>query len=160
MLWAYDTMIVVTILPFTQFYRFHYFFYPGDFWLIASDFQKIHFDVCFCVSDDYCPNFWPIILEVLLCSTASIEFNCYFQLQLCFLLLESLRQEMLSSAFVRQSRDPAIQVDGRVLSEVVAPWIFGFSVTPNTPPVRDTVQHVFWYKDPLQDAFEESSSSP
>lgn len=71
-----------------------------------------------------------------------------------------LRQEILSFAFVRQSRDPAIQADGPVLSEAVAARIFSFSVTPNTPPVGETVQHIFWYKDPLQDAFEESSSSP
>lgn len=51
----------------------------------------MHFDVCFCVNDDYfyCPNFWALKLEVLLCSTASIEFNCYFQWQQRPLLLES-----------------------------------------------------------------------
>lgn len=51
----------------------------------------MHFDVCFCVNVDYfyCPNFWAIKLEVLLRSTATIEFNCYFQLQQRPALLES-----------------------------------------------------------------------
>lgn len=70
-----------------------------------------------------------------------------------------LRQEMLSSAFVRQSRDPAIQVYGPALREAVAWWTFGFWVTPNTSAVWETVQYIFWHKDPLQDAFGESSSS-
>lgn len=153
-------MIVVTILPFTQFYRFNYFFYPGSFRLIALVFQRNAFDVCFLVSDAYCPNFWAIKLEVVPCSAAIIQFNCYFQLQQRFLLLEPpAKAGNAVLCFCETSRDPAIQVDEPVLREVLAPWTFVFSVTPNTPAVGETIQHIFWHKDPLQDAFGESSSS-
>lgn len=65
--------------------------------------------MCFCVNDNYfyCPNFWAIKLEILLHSTASIEFNCYFQLQQCSLLLESTAKAgdaVLCSHNTRQQR--------------------------------------------------------
>lgn len=112
--------------------------------------------MCFGVHDAcfYCPNFWAIKLEVLLCSTASIKFNYYFQFQQSWLLLcyygwsLLLRQEMLSSAFVRQGRHPAIQADGPEVSAALAPWIFCVSATPRPPPVGKQLQHTVRHYKP------------
>lgn len=53
----------------------------------------------------------PVLSLIATSSYSSV--SCYWSLL--------LRQELLSSAFVRQSRDPAVQVDGPELREAVAP---------------------------------------
>lgn len=53
----------------------------------------------------------PVLSLIATPSYSSV--SCYWSLL--------LRQQMLSFAFVRQSRDPAIQVDGPVLREVLVP---------------------------------------
>lgn len=65
---------------------------------------------------------------------------CYWSLR--------LRQEMLSSAFARQGRDPAIQADGLGLSAALAPWTFGFSATPCPPTVGTRLQHTVRHYEP------------
>lgn len=151
-------MILLTILPFTQFYRFNYFFCPGSFRLIALVFQRNAFDVCFLVSDAHCPNFWAIKLEVLLYSTASI--NCYFQIQQCVLLLEPPAKAGVAVLCFCETKQRSSNSGWWTSAEgscgTMNFWLLSH---PNTPAVRETVQHIFWHKDLLQDAFGENSSS-
>lgn len=59
-----------------------------------------------------------------------------------------LRQEILSSAFVRQGRCPAIQAEGPVLSAALAPQTFCCSAPLNPTHVRRQLQHIGGHCEP------------
>lgn len=135
------------------------------FWINYFSFSRQYiFAACFCLNDDYsnCPNFWAIELEALLCSTANIKFPCSssYSSVPCYRRLLPRQEEALSSAFVRQGRDTAIQAAGPALSimsllplrhPIPPPWLL--QSCGESYNIQSGTVHL---KVPFQEAFRDS----
>lgn len=107
-----------------------------------------------------CLFVWRMITFTVLTFELLNSKSCYVELPVSSLIATSiyssvpcypsllLRQEILSSVFVRQGRCPAIQAEGPVLSVALAPWTFCCSAPLNPTPVGRQLQHVDGHYEP------------